>query len=188
MAKKPSTFINMFIALFVICIVAASALAYVNSVTEGPIAQVKQEKQEKAVKAVLPPFETIETKEIILPGESEKLLLIKAFDKDKKIVGTAVKTYTQKGFGGYIGIMVGFLPDENIFSTNVLEHKETPGFGTGMSESPFKDQFPGKNPATFKLMVKKDGGDVDAISSATISSRAFCDALQRAYIALKQEK
>jgi electron transport complex protein RnfG len=67
---------------------------------------------------------------------------------------------------------------------SVLQHKETPGLGTKMTEEKFLVQFRGKNPGSFPLKVKKDGGQVDAITAATISSRAFCDALQRAYDAL----
>jgi electron transport complex protein RnfG len=77
--------------------------------------------------------------------------------------------------------MAGFKPDGTIFNIAVLEHKETPGLGTKMSEPSFKDQFMEKNPSDFLLIVKNDGGPVDAITAATISSRAFCDAVQRAY-------
>jgi electron transport complex protein RnfG len=83
--------------------------------------------------------------------------------------------------------MVGFRPDGTIFNISILEQKETPGLGTkmvpeGTPDKPaFKDQFNEKNPATFALKVKKDGGPVDAITAATISSRAFCDGVQRAY-------
>jgi electron transport complex protein RnfG len=77
--------------------------------------------------------------------------------------------------------MVGFSPDGTIYSTSVLEQKETPGLGTKMTQPFFKDQFDGKNPSSFKLFVKKDGGQVDAITASTITSRAYCDAVQRAY-------
>jgi electron transport complex protein RnfG len=63
----------------------------------------------------------------------------------------------------------------------VTQHKETPGLGTKMSDPSFKDQFIDQNPESFNLLVTKDGGDVDAITAATISSRAFCDAVERAY-------
>jgi len=99
---------------------------------------------------------------------------------DGTLVGTAVKTFTQRGFSGYVRIMVGILPDGTINKTEVLEQKETPGLGTLMLEDKFKNQFEGKNTNDFKLLVKKDGGDVDAITAATISSRAYCNALQRA--------
>ncbi len=80
--------------------------------------------------------------------------------------------------------MIGFLPDGTIKDVAVLEHKETPGLGDKMErkKSDWSLQFQGQNPATFKIAVTKDGGDVDAITASTISSRAFCDAVERAYI------
>jgi electron transport complex protein RnfG len=75
------------------------------------------------------------------------------------------------------------IPDGTIKGVEVLTHKETPGLGDKMekSKSNFSVQFEGKNPKTFKMMVKKDGGDVDAITASTITSRAFTDAVNRAY-------
>jgi electron transport complex protein RnfG len=85
--------------------------------------------------------------------------------------------------------MVGFTPDGKIYNTSVLEHKETPGLGDKMDirKSPWPKQFEGVNPSDFNLKVKKDGGDVDAITAATISSRAFCDAIDRAWKAYQKE-
>ena len=109
--------------------------------------------------------------------------------KEGAPVGKAVRTYTDKGFSGRFWIMVGFKDGGVITGTSVLEHKETPGLGdkmeTGKSEWP--QQFVGKDPANFELRVKKDGGDVDAITAATITSRAFCDAAERAYETLKNQ-
>jgi electron transport complex protein RnfG len=80
--------------------------------------------------------------------------------------------------------MVGFDTDKKIINISVLKQKETPGLGTKIKEPKFKDQFKGKDPASFKMAVKKDGGEVDAISAATITSRAFCEAVNKAYQAL----
>jgi electron transport complex protein RnfG len=119
-------------------------------------------------------------------GEGDSLEVYPA-KNGEDIVGYAVKSYTNNGFSGHIGFMVGFTPDGSIYNINILEHKETPGLGTkmvpdGTPEKPeFKDQFKGKDPSVFALKVKKDGGPVDAITAATISSRAFCDGVQRAY-------
>jgi electron transport complex protein RnfG len=85
------------------------------------------------------------------------------------------------GFSGLVRLMVGLKPDGSIYSVSVLEHKETPGLGTHMADADFIGQFENQNPANFKVSVKKDGGQVDAITAATISSRAFCDAVMRAY-------
>ena len=120
-------------------------------------------------------------------GEGDSLDIFPA-KKDSIIVGYAVSTYTSKGFSGNINLMAGFKPDGTIVNITVLEHKETPGLGTKMTEPKFKYQFAGKNPADFSLKVRKDGGTVDAITAATISSRAFCDAVQRAYNTLQKGK
>ncbi len=79
--------------------------------------------------------------------------------------------------------MVGFSPDGTITDIAVIQHQETPGLGDKInkSKSGFSLQFQGKNPANFKLSVEKDRGDVEAITASTISSRAYCDAVQRAY-------
>ncbi|NOX86720.1 MAG: RnfABCDGE type electron transport complex subunit G [Chlorobi bacterium] len=180
-SKKESNFLNMVLTLFIVAVVAALALGGVYSLTKEPIAIAKQKKLEAAIKAVLPDFDTIiETK---VPDKSGDSLTFYYAEKKGKKVGTAIKTFSKEGFGGEIDILVGFLDDGTISNTVVLAQKETPGLGDKMSKSKsdFPDQFIGKNPATFKLYVKKDGGDVDAITAATISSRAFCDALRRAY-------
>ncbi len=85
--------------------------------------------------------------------------------------------------------MVGFVDGDVISGTSVLEHKETPGLGDKMDKkkADWSDQFAGKNLTEYTLKVTKDRGDVDAITAATITSRAFCDATQRAYDELKKQ-
>jgi len=106
-----------------------------------------------------------------------------------KLVGVAVKTFSDAGFGGRITIMVGFKPDGTITKTAVLGHKETPGLGDKMTKkkSTWSNQFSDKNPTDFKLKVKKAGGDVDAITASTISSRAFCGAVDLAFTEFKKK-
>ena len=106
-----------------------------------------------------------------------------AISQGQDTVGYAVETFTNTGFGGEIKLMVGFLKDGTINRVETLSHNETPGLGNKIerSKSDFAVQFEGKNPADFKLAVRKDGGDVDAITASTISSRAFSDAVSRAY-------
>jgi len=186
--KIESTFLNMTLTLFVISAVAALSLAYVHKITKEPIRQAKEKKLKAALSNVLPEFDQISSKMVMPPTGKDSVKVFIA-TKDGKKVGTAIDTYTNKGFSGYIELMVGFDNKGDIINTAVLQHSETPGLGTKMeaSKSDFPLQFNGKNPAVFKLKVKKDGGDVDAITAATISSRAFCDATQRAYDVLKKE-
>lgn len=188
-SKKESSFINMVLTLFVVTAVAALALGAIYVVTKKPIAIAQQKKKEAAIRQVLPAFDSL--KVLRLPDASGKdTLEFNVATKGGQLVGVAIKTFTDKGFGGRIDVMVGFYPNGSICNTAVLQMKETPGLGTNLmhKNSDFPNQFEGKNPATFKLKVKKDGGDVDAITAATISSRAFCDALQRAYNAFEKQK
>ena len=184
-SKKESTFINMVITLLVIAVVSAGVLGGVYVLTKEPIALAKKKKQEKAIKMVLPEFDSLKSVKVASYDGGDSLLFTYA-KKEGKVIGVAINSYTDKGFSGHIEIMVGLLPDGTIYNTAVLAHSETPGLGTKMSSPGFKDQFMNKNPATFKLKVTKDKGDVDAITAATISSRAFCDAVDRAYLTFEK--
>jgi electron transport complex protein RnfG len=187
MAKTESTFKNMVLSLTLISLGASACLGYVYQMTKEPIALSILNKKLTAIKLVVPDFNNDPNAEMFrLPtGEGDSLDIYPA-RKDSIIVGYAVNTNTKKGFSGNINLMAGFKPDGTIISITVLDQKETPGLGTKMTEPLFKDQFKDKNPSQFKLKVKKDGGPVDAITAATISSRAFCDALQRAYNTLQK--
>ena len=187
-SKRESNFVNMVVTLFFVSAVAAFALGGVYTITKEPIALARKAKLESAIKAVVPDFDHLSTKAVPVAEGGDSLFLYVA-SKDDQVVGTAIKTYTMKGFSGKIELMVGFLDDGTIENTAVLMHKETPGLGDKMDQkkSDFSLQFIGKNPVDFKLKVKKDGGDVDAITAATISSRAFCDAVQRAYDVFEKE-
>lgn len=191
MAKTESNFINMVVVLTVVAVVAGLALGTVYSITKEPIALSKRVKIEKAIKQVLPPFDKVDKqyKVLSIDGSSAKdSLTFFVASQEGQWVGTAVNTYTNKGFSGLVKLMVGFRPDGSINKISVLDHKETPGLGTKMSTPKFIDQFNAKNPNTYKLSVRKDGGDVDAITAATISSRAFCDATLRAYKTFEKVK
>jgi len=187
MAKKESSFKNMVVTLFVITMIAGFALGGVYNATKEPIALAKKAKTEAALKAVIPDFDTIYTYKVLPADGTDSLILNKGF-KEGQLVGIAIETYSNKGYDPTsIKIMVGFTPTGEIIRTSVIQMKETPGLGTKMTDPKFYTQFQGKNPESFKLQVKKDRGDVDAITAATISSRAFCDALTRAHVALKNE-
>ncbi|MCD4684056.1 MAG: RnfABCDGE type electron transport complex subunit G [Bacteroidales bacterium] len=188
MAKKESSFINMVLTLFVVTAVAALALGGVYNITKEPIAIAKRLKIERAIGEVLPEFDSVVETKILPEGGKDSLTFYEA-SKQGEVVGTAIRTYTDNGFSGRFWIMVGFVNGDVISGTSVLEHKETPGLGDKMdkSKAEWSRQFDGKNMNEFKLLVTKDGGDVDAITAATISSRAFCDAAQRAYDELKNQ-
>lgn len=185
--KLASTFPNMVLVLTVIAAVSALALGFTYSATKDAIAQVEVDRTLKALGQVLPEFNNNPYEEKYGIEGDENLIVYPA-KKDDQPVGIAVKAYSDKGFNERIWLMVGFDSEKKISNISVLKHKETPGLGTKMKEPKFKDQFKGKDPASYKLTVTKDGGDVDAISAATISSRAFCEAAQMAYDALSKER
>jgi Na+-translocating ferredoxin:NAD+ oxidoreductase subunit G len=181
--KLESTFVNMVLVLTVISLISALALGFTYNQTKPYADKVKAEKLAEAIKAVVPEFD--ELGEPFKVDGFERLELYHA-KKGGEIVGTAVKSVSDKGFSGDVWVMVGFDSEGKVYNTAILEHKETPGLGTKMTVPAFKEQVNGKDPGEFKLAVKKDGGEVDAITAATISSRAFCDAVQVAYDAMKK--
>lgn len=187
MAKTESTFKNMALSLTLISLVAAACLGFVYELTKKPIEMSNLNKKLNAIRQVVPEFNNNPNEEMFrLPtGEGDSLDIYPA-KKDGTLIAYAVNTYSEKGFSGNINIIAGFTPGGTIIGITVLDHKETPGLGTKMSDPSFKDQFIDKNPAGFTLKVKKDGGPVDAITAATISSRAFCEAIQRAYDTLRE--
>lgn len=188
--KKPSTLINMVVALLVIAAVSGGVLGLVYGMTKDTIAMVDQKKNEAAIQAVLPLEGEITYKTDTLKYTYEGVDLTfpcnLAYDANGTFQGAAVKT-SEGGFGGKIDMMVGFAADGTIKGTSVLSHAETPGLGANMTGK-FKDQFVDKNPASYKLIVTKDGGDVDAITAATITSRAFSKAVDKAYQAFMANK
>ncbi|MCU0461975.1 MAG: RnfABCDGE type electron transport complex subunit G [Bacteroidales bacterium] len=187
MAKTESTFKNMVLSLTLISLGASASLGFVYELTKEPIALSALNKKLNAIREVVPEFNNNPDEEMfrLATGEGDSLDIFPA-KKDGEIVGYAVNTYTNKGFSGYINLIAGFKPDGTIINISVLQQKETPGLGTKMADPGFKDQFIDKNPSEFQLKVRKDGGPVDAITAATISSRAFCDAVQRAYNTLEK--
>lgn len=183
MAKKESTFLSMTLTLFLVTFLASVSLGVVYELTKGPKAKAENTKKNFAIKKVVPDFNNEPNAEAyrIPTADGTDSLTCYPAKKDGTLVGTAIESYTMKGFSGLIRVMVGLSPEGNIINTSVLEQKETPGLGTKMTQPFFKDQFNGKNPESFKLSVRKDGGEVDAITASTITSRAYCDALQRAF-------
>jgi len=188
--KKESTLTNMLLALFVITAVSGGVLGLVYGFTKDAIAEVDLKKNQAAIQAVLPLEGEITYKADTLSytenGVTTTFPCNLAYDAQGNFKGVAIKT-SEGGFGGKIEMMVGFLADGTIKGTSVLSHSETPGLGANMTGT-FKDQFVDKNPASFKLTVKKDGGDVDAITAATITSRAFSKAVNKAYNAFEANK
>jgi electron transport complex protein RnfG len=186
MAKRESTFINMVLTLFVVTFVAAAALGFVYDLTKDAIEAAKMKAQSEAIEKVLPEYDELgESFKIALSASEDSIEVFPAYSGDK-LVGLAVKTFTNKGFSGFISVMAGIDNSGNLFGYEVLEHAETPGLGSKMNDwfrntgKPAQNVI-GKNPQSHRFEVTKDGGDIDAITASTITSRAFLDALTRAF-------
>ena len=189
MTKLESNFRNMFLVLLGITAIAAASLGAVYTATIGPIQEATLQKQQKAIEEVAPAFNNnpaVEKIEVELNGG---IITIFPAKKDGETVGAAVETFTNKGFSGLVKLMVGFDKEGNILNYTLLEQQETHVLGSKMGEwfRSSKVNIKGKNPGKNNMTVSKDGGDVDAITAATISSRAFLDGIQNAYQAYQQE-
>jgi electron transport complex protein RnfG len=180
MAKLDSSLKNMTLSLLLISLFMSAALGFVYNVTKEPITKSMKAKETNAIKDVLPSFDN---DPMSSPLQINGLTFYIA-TKGKDTVGYAAKTYTDRGYSGRFDLMVGFLPNGSINNIVVLQQNETPGLGSNMSQDKFRSQFLKLNIGELPdklLKVRKDGGEIDAISAATITSRAYCNALQKAY-------
>lgn len=189
MAKLQSSFRNMFLSLSLICLTVALLLAQVNKMTATPIAEAKAMKLQNAIREVVPAFDNDPVAEAYrMAGGSGDSLLVYPARQGDELVGFAINSYSNNGFSGNIQIMVGFDMEHHIVNYAVLQHGETPGLGSKMTEW-FRDatrpsqSVIGRDLSQGALTVTKDGGDVDAITASTITSRAFLEAVNRAYAA-----
>ena len=175
---------NMVLVLFTITLLSSAAVGGVYTITKEPIAQAKVAAVNNALKQVLPEYEATTSQTIEVNAMAVEAYTATVADK---AVGYAIKSSSKNGFGGAISLMVGFDTDGNIININVLEQKETPGLGTKMADegNALQASLVGKNAGKVNLTVKKDGGDIDALTAATISSRAYAEAVAIAYEAFK---
>ena len=159
--------LSLVASLTLISAVCAGVLAYIDSITREPIKATAAANEQKAIRAVMPEgVDAIEPNGAAFVGKGA----------DGKIVGYAAKGSDAGGYGGDIVLMVGFRADKKtVVCYKVLSATETPGLGMKLSTPEFAGQFRGKNGSM--LFVKKDGGDIEAITSATITSRAVCRAI-----------
>lgn len=180
MKKLESSLVNMVVVLTVISVIAGGLLAYINKVTQEPIAAINEKNLQDGIKKVILGSETGELN-VEQPVETDGFVI---YQTDK---GTAVKA-VENGFGGPLEILVGFDEAGNILGYTVLSTVETPGLGVKADtwfQKGQKGDIIGKNPGEKELSVSKDGGEIDAITASTITSRAFLNAVNHAYKAYK---
>lgn len=198
---------NMVVVLVGAGILAALGLGVVSELTKKPIEKAQSEKVISALREVLPAFDNNPAEEMEVQRVDGGELVVYTARMGGEQVGTAVRSFSSLGFGGDISVMVGFDSEGKINGYSVLDQAETPGLGTKMvdwfkpqgdpvvsvverlfgfrmPESRRQSNIYGMNPGIAPLQVSKDGGQIDAITSATISSRAFLDAVNRAYLGI----
>ena len=191
MKKLESTLTNMVLVLTGVAVVMGGILAYINHLTEGPIAQQKEKALADGIKSVMVCNDLVvakkdEVKQNDAKGKELTYVIYQVKDAQGKDLGAAVES-TTGGFGGNLKVLVGFDPDGKILGYTLLEHAETPGLGAKADkwfQKGEKGDIIGKNPKE-PLTVSKDGGQVDAITASTITSRAFLLAVNNAYNAYK---
>ncbi len=177
-----STLTNMLLALAGITLIAALAVAGVFELTKDPIANSMVEKTNAAIAQVMPEFDNNPSAEKIAFAAAADTLFAYPARKGEELVGYAIETKSS-GFAGMVKLMVGITSSGEIHNISVLGHAETPGLGDKIEpeKSDFSLQFIGKSPSTMKMSVKKDGGDIDAITASTITSRAYAKAVEAAF-------
>jgi electron transport complex, rnfABCDGE type, G subunit len=191
MKKLESSITNMVLVLVGVALITGGILAYVNHITEAPIKLQAEKTLADGIKAVMGGGQLSvaenDTIKQTIKGKEAVFVIHKTVDSNKQDLGVAVES-TTGGFGGDLKVLVGFDKDGNILGYTILQHAETPGLGAKADKWFQKDgkgSIIGKNPNKDNLTVKKDGGDIDAITASTITSRAFLLAVTQAYNAYK---
>lgn len=191
MKKLESSITNMVLVLVGVALITGGILAYVNHITEAPIKLQAEKTLADGIKAVMGGVQLSvaenDTVKQTIKGKEAVFVIHKTVDSNKQDFGVAVES-TTGGFGGDLKVLVGFDKDGNILGYTILQHAETPGLGAKADKWFQKDgkgSIIGKNPNKDNLTVKKDGGDIDAITASTITSRAFLLAVTQAYNAYK---
>ncbi len=179
-----STLKSMVLSLFGITLVASASVAGVNELTKEPIEKAKAAAVENSLRRVLPAFDDISRQWALVDDLTTDVYIAKSADE---VVGYAVKSESKLGYGGSIILMVGISPSMKVLDVSVLSHKETPGLGSKMEEAnnSLIGSVKDKSLDALRLKATKDGGDLDALTGATITSNAYGDAVERAYNALK---
>ena len=169
-----STLKNMALCLTAVCLICSAVVGGAYAVTKEPIDAAAQAKTTASIAAVLPEFTgTPEKGSINVDGTDYTYYHAEG-------AGYAIIS-TTSGFGGALTLMVGIDGQGVVHNTTVLSHSETPGLGAKCTtDTHFMEQFRGFDPAAKSLTVKKDGGDLDAITASTITSRAYALAVSNA--------
>ena len=166
--------IRLTAVLTVVCVLAGLSLSYVSQATEEARAYQDRLELLNSLKLVLPEHDNEPDNDAAVIGDT----IYYRSKNGGEINGIAFITSSDKGYSGPIRIIMGVKPEGEIITIGILEQKETPGLGTKITEDWFIDQYKGKSLANARWAVKKDGGEIEQISGATISPRAVTSAVR----------
>ena len=191
MEKMKSSLVNMIVVLVGVAAVTGSVLAWVNNMTEKPIADKAQQTLAEGIRSVMGAtdikVDEPDSVKMDIQGKTATFVVHNVYAADGAYMGGAVESTTM-GFGGDIKVLVGFNAEGDILGYTVLQASETPGLGAKADKWFQKDgkgNIIGMNPSKEELKVNKDGGQVDAITASTITTRAFLKAVNQAYAAYR---
>jgi electron transport complex protein RnfG len=179
--------LRLTLTLTLICLISGGLLAGVDALTRDRIAAVKAAREQAARNEVLPVHDNVPKAVVVRHLDREWNFFVAR--QAGAFAGAAVETSSPNGYGGEIRLMVGFGADGKSTGIAILEQKETPGLGANIDTPGFRDRLAGLDLVKTNWRVKKDGGDIDHITAATISSRAVTDAVREAldaYLANRQ--
>lgn len=187
MKKMKSSLTNMVLVLVGFALIIAALLAWVNHLTAAPIAAKADKTLVEGIKSVMGASNiTVSANDTIrqMADNKEAVYVVhQTADSNGQPLGAAIESTTM-GFGGDLKVLVGFSPKGEILGYTILQHAETPGLGAKAQtwfQKDGKGNIIGRSPAEGELRVNKDGGEIDAITASTITTRAFLNAVNRAY-------
>ncbi len=181
--------LRLTLTLTLICLIAGGLLAGVDALTRDRIAEVNNQRRQQALNAVLPAHDNVPLQEVVTVSHLDRDWDFYPARLAGAYAGAAVEAASPNGYGGNIRLMFGIGADGKSIGIAILEQKETPGLGANIDTPGFRDRLAGLDLAKTNWRVGKDGGDIDHITAATISSRAVTDAVREAldaYIANRQ--
>jgi len=175
---------RMALALAAVAAVATLLLGVTDLVTRQPIVEARQQAMHEALTEVLPAHSNDALADAVAvaggDNKGEPVTIYPARDASGRIVGLAWDTVAPDGYSGSIHILMGVKPDGGIYAIRVTDHRETPGLGDGIVKNhAWLDAFSGSTLDNRHWAVKKDGGDFDQFTGATITPRAVVKAVKR---------
>ncbi|PLX46599.1 MAG: electron transporter RnfG [Deltaproteobacteria bacterium] len=165
---------RMVLVLATVCLAAALGLSKIYDMTKAPIAEAMRQEKLSAIKAVLPAYDNQPDVDAVDSGGATYYIGM----NEGTVNGVAFEVSSMQGYAGLITAMVGVTPAGDVTGVRVLSHAETPGLGAKFTGEEYLSMFKGKNLSAAKWAVKKDGGDFDQITGATISPRALVGAVK----------